>query len=245
MSGDIDRSARRAAERVFRAAGDDVFRLREDAGITRRALGRGAGVDDSYLGRVERGEEHPSIGTLARLAAALGADLAVRLYPNTGPAIRDRYQAGIAESLLAILYPRWKPYGEIAVRSPARGWIDLGLHDTRGGSFVAVEIQSELRRLEQLLRWSESKAASLPSWEGWSQLGDAPAISRLLVVRETRTNREVAATYRRQLRTAYPADATDALEALTTATAAWPGPALLWARGRGTAAAPWRIVVGR
>ena len=96
-----------------------------------------------------------------------------------------------------------------------------------------------------MLRRSESKAASLPSWEGWAHLGEAPTVSQLLIIRETRTNREVAATYRRQLRTAYPADATDALEALTTATAAWPGAALLWARGRGTSAAPWRIAGGR
>jgi len=216
-----------------------------DAGVTEAALADGAAVDRGFLCRIEHGAEHPSIETYARLAAALGADLAVRLYPNAGPTIRDRHQAGILEALLSVLHPRWTPYLEIAVRRPSRGWIDAGFRDPRAGIFVAVEIQSDLGRLEQLLRWSESKAASLPSWDGWARLGDAPSISQLLVVRETRTNREVAATYRRQLRAAYPADASDTLEALTTAIVAWPGPALLWAKGRGTTAAPWRIAGGR
>lgn len=52
--------------------------------------------------------------TYARLAAALGADLSARLYPNTGPAIRDRHQAGIPEALLALLHPRWRPHTEVA-----------------------------------------------------------------------------------------------------------------------------------
>ena len=50
---------------------------------------------------------------------------------------------------------------------------------------------------------------------------------------------------RRQLVATYPADPRDALEALTTATVAWPGAAVLWAAGRGTAAEPWRIAALR
>ena len=80
--------------------------------------------------------------------------------------------------------------------------------------FIATEIQSELRRLEQLVRWSEAKAAALPSWEGWPHLGEHVAVSRLLVVRDTRTNRDIAATFRRLLRTAYPSEPEDALAAL-------------------------------
>ena len=109
----------------------------------------------------------------------------------------------------------------------AVGW---GL-DTTAETLVATELESGFRRLEQLIRWSAEKAASLPSsdpWTAWSR--DAlPAVSRLLVVRRTRANRETAVAARRQLRQAYPADPRDALEALT-GTAAWPGPALIWAR---------------
>ena len=93
--------------------------------------------------------------------------------------------------------------------------------------FLATELQSELRRLEQLVRWSAEKAASLASWDGWPHLDPEPAISRLLVVRRTRATREIASAFERQLRVAYPAHPDDALAALT-GTAPWPGPSLLW-----------------
>ena len=226
-------------------AGADVERLRLDAGLPRARLAAEAGVDDSYLRRVEQGTVSPSIETYARLAAALGADLAVRLYPNTGPAVRDRHQAGILEALLASKHARWHAYPEVAVRRPSRGWIDLVLHDARERTIVATEIQSELRRLEQLVRWSGEKAASLPSWDGWAHLGEPPTVSRLLIVRQTRTTRRIADQLRRQLVAAYPADPRDAPEALTTSTVAWPGAAVLWAAGRGSAADPWRIAALR
>lgn len=222
------RAARQAAARARTAAGNDVARLRSDAGITGRELARAAGVDHSYVARIETGTARPSIETYARLAAALGADLALRLYPNTGPAIRDRHQARIAEAVLAIAHPRWRAYAEVGVRHPSRGWIDLGLHDPRESIFVATEIQSELRRLEQLLRWSHEKVVALPSWEGWAHLGDPPRTSQLLVIRRTRASRAAGRDFRRLLAASYPAHPEEALESLTR-TRPWPGSAVLWA----------------
>jgi transcriptional regulator with XRE-family HTH domain len=219
----------------------DIARLRADAGLSRSRLARCSGVDTSYVARIEGANATPSLETYARIAAALGADLVVRLYPNTGPVIRDRHQAGILEALLATLHPRWAAYPEVAVRRPSRGWIDVGLHDARGGTLVAVEIQSEIGRLEQLIRWAGEKAASLPSWERWASLGNEPRISQLLVVRETRATRSVARGFARTLRAAYPAHPDDALAALC-GTGPWPGPAILWAAGRGTESEPWRLV---
>ena len=173
----------------------------------------------------------PTLETYARLAAALGADLAARLYPNTGPRVRDRHQVRMAEVVLASRHPRWGPSPEVAVRRPARGWVDLVLHEPAEAVLVATELESMLRRIEQLLRWSGEKAESLPSasmWGEWSRSGP-PSISRLLVVRWTRANRDAASDARRLLRAAYPADPRDALDALT-GTVAWPGSALLWAR---------------
>ncbi len=216
-----------ASAKRHRTLAGDLLRLREDAGVSRAQLARASGVDLRFLARIEGGSEAPSIATYQRLASALGADLHTRIYPNTGPALRDRHQARMLEVLLAPLHPRWTPFTELAVRQPSRGWIDLGLHDATSHVFLASELQSELRRLEQLVRWSTEKAASLPSWDGWPHLGDEPAISRLLVVRRTRATRDVAITFERQLRVAYPAHPADALAALT-GTAPWPGPSLLW-----------------
>jgi hypothetical protein len=102
------------------------------------------------------------------------------------------------------------------------------LHEPAAEAVVATEIQSDLRRLEQLLRWFPEKVASLPSWEGWAQLGPVATTSRLLIVRSTKATRTMGREFERQLAVAYPAHPADALAALTGA-APWPGAALIWA----------------
>jgi transcriptional regulator with XRE-family HTH domain len=228
--------------RLIAGLGEDLRRLREDAGVSRAALARAAGIDASYLAKVENGTASPSIATTARLGLALGADPSFRLYPTTGSPIRDRHQAPIASSLVEVLHPRWRPYAEVNVQRPARGWIDLGLLDTAQPCFVATEIQSEMRRIEQLLRWARAKADSLPSWDGWTHLGSGIATSQLLVIRETRANRSVAAASAPLLRIAYPANPHAALESLARGLP-WSGSAILWAvRDRGNAGS-YRIAV--
>jgi transcriptional regulator with XRE-family HTH domain len=225
----VTRVAARTAARLHRKVAEDVDGLRLDAGISVAELGRASGVDPAFLRRILNGVERPSLDTYARLAVALGADLSTRLYPTTGPAIRDRHQAPMLEALLRERHPRWHPFTELAVRRPSRGWIDAALHDPREGLIVASELQSELRRLEQLVRWSIEKAASLPSWDGWTRLGERePRVERLLVVRRTRATRAVAVEFAGQLRVAYPAHPDDALEALR-GTSPWPGAAMVWA----------------
>ena len=214
--------------RVLKSFGSEVRSMRADAGMSIAALARAAGLDPTFVGEIETGAANPSIETCERLAIVLGADLPLRLYPTTGPLLRDHLQAAIAELIVRVAHSRWARFAEIAVRRPARGWIDLGLHDPHAATFVASEIHSELRRLEQLIRWGAEKATGLPSWEGWERLAVPPTISRLLVIRDTRTNRAIADEHRRLLRTVFPADPRDALDSLT-GTAAWPGAAILWA----------------
>jgi transcriptional regulator with XRE-family HTH domain len=238
---EFEAAAARAAARRHATLVEDLVRAREDAGLSRLRLATAAGISRRYLDRIEVGGMQPSIEVYQRLASALGADLSTRIYPNTGPAVRDRHQARILELVLAAVHPRWARFGEVAVRQPSRGWIDLVLHDPVEKVLVASEIQSELRRLEQLIRWSGEKADSLPSWEGWMRLPDRPQISRLLLVRRTRTTRRVVGEFERQLRLAYPAHPDDALAALT-GTSPWPGPAMVWVELNGARS---RLVPGR
>ena len=218
-----------------------IERLRLDAGISIRELASAANIDSGFLARVVHGDVRPSLQTYAKIAVPLGADLRTRLFPNTGPLIRDRHQAAMLEALLGVLHPRWHAFLEAAVHRPSRGWIDAVLHEPRDRLALATELQSELRRLEQLVRWSMAKAASLPSWDGWPQLGDEPRIDRLLIVRRTRATREAAAAHDRQLRLAFPAHPDDARAALE-GVASWTGAALVWSviDGRGA-----RLVGGR
>ncbi len=102
-----------------------------------------------------------------RVAAALGADLHARPYPGTGPADsrpapgrHGRAAARRAPSTVACDAGGRRP-------APGRGFIDVVLSDMREPAVVATELESDLRRIEQLLRWSQEKAASLPSSDGW------------------------------------------------------------------------------
>jgi hypothetical protein len=190
---------------------------------------------------------------LTRVAAVLGADLSERLFPTTGPRIRDRTQAAIVEALLGVLDPHWARHLEVPVAGRARGVIDIVLGDPAAALLVACEIESGLRRLEQQIRWSHSKADALLDTDlarlasGSIEVG--ASISRLLIVRSTVATRDVVRAYPESLRSEFPARARDAYAALT-GSAPWPGPALLWAIVDGTRATildrpPRGIDVGR
>lgn len=223
--------ADRHASALRRGLAEDLRRMRQDAGLTQAAVAGLAGIDPSILSRAESETMAPTLETYARVAAALGADLAARVYPNTGPKLQDRHSVRMADLLLASAHPRWHGRPEVGVRRPVRGWVDIVLRDPATATIVATELESLLRRIEQLIRWGQEKAEALPSsreWPAWCDRGE-PQVSRLLVVRWTRANRAAAADARRTLALAYPADPRDTLESLTS-TVAWPGPGLLWAR---------------
>jgi hypothetical protein len=122
---------------------------------------------------------------------------------------------------------------EVTVHRPSRGAIDLVLSDTHRGEIVATEVHSDLRRLEQQIRWAADKSESLPSSDAWPILAGgrdgAPRIQRLLVLRSTARTRELARQFEGVLAAAYPARSSDAFTALE-GDRPWPGNALLWCR---------------
>ena len=227
----IQLAASRRATDVTRSLAEDLRRLREDAGVSQRALARAAGIDQSLISRLEAGLVRPSLDTCSSLATALGVDVSLRLFPNSGPAIRDRHQARIVEAVVAMAGRNWESSPEIGVRQPVRGWIDLVLVDRGAGLVVAVEVQSNIARLEQLLRWAGAKADALPSARSWpfGMRAEAPPdISRALIVRSTAGNRAVAASFDATLRASCPGDRWQAIASLK-GRAVWPGAAVLWA----------------
>ena len=152
------------------------------------------------------------------------------------------------------------------VYRPIHGVIDLVLHDLDAGVLVAVEFHSQLRRLEQQIRWAHEKADALAtSWQatlggargvtspGVSRLGasvvTSPRVSRLLVLRSTAATRELARVFEETLRLEYPARTVDA-HAACFREGEWPGSALLWASVDGSAvkileAPPRGVALGR
>lgn len=86
-------------------------KLRQEAGLSQRALCRQMDVDESYISRLERGERAPSAEVLRRWAEACGVEVAV-----LDPA------AGLAD-LVAALRPadadRVRRYADALARLPA------------------------------------------------------------------------------------------------------------------------------
>jgi transcriptional regulator with XRE-family HTH domain len=205
--------------------------LRLDSGLSQRALARAADVDQGYLSQIEAGECQPSLAVLTAISDALGADLGVHLYPNTGPRIHDRTQAAMIEALLRVLDDRWKPLVEVPVRRPARGFIDAVLADPTEGIVVAVEAQSQIRRLEQQLRWAADKSESLPSSVEWHVVAPVdrppPTISRLLLLRSTGSTRDLARAFESTLALAFPMKSADVHLSLV-GRGPWKGPGILW-----------------
>jgi transcriptional regulator with XRE-family HTH domain len=230
---------RRAMEGV-RALGAEIRRFREDAGLPKAAIARIAGIHPTHLRLIEEGQRDASASVLARIAAALGSDYSRRLFPTSGPPIRDRFQARMVEAFRRELPPGWTRSVEVAVHRPVRGVIDAVLGHPAGRDVVAVECQSELRRLEQQIRWALAKSEALPSSAVWPFFtpdpASPPAISAILLLRSTSATRELARTFRETLAVAYPAEPADLQRALADANVPWPGSGIIWVRLDGTRA---------
>jgi len=231
--------------------GEEIRRLRLDAGLTLTELGGATEIHRSHLTRIEAGVATPSLDALVAIGVALGADLSLRYFAGAGPRLVDRFQAPMVECFLRMLDPRWSVRLEVPVLTPARGVVDAALLDRATPTAVATEFQSELHRVEQQLRWNTEKADGLADRLTEDRSGAAAVVmSRPLVLRSTSTTREIARRYETTLRTAYPAKTRDVVEALTTPSSPWPGPGIAWMRVEGGVAtllegAPRGVRLGR
>lgn len=68
-----------ASDLAARLVGGEVRRAREAAGLTQAVVARRLGTSPSYVANLEAGRLNLTIGQLARIADALGADLRVSL----------------------------------------------------------------------------------------------------------------------------------------------------------------------
>jgi len=120
----------------------------------------------------------------------------------------------------------------VPVHYPVRGLIDVVLVRPDRSLVVAIEAQSEIRRLEQQLRWANEKARALLNSEIVATIREPdgpPRVGQVMLLRSTAATREVARRFEATLATAYPASAFDTWMALT-GEAPWPGSGIVWAR---------------
>lgn len=127
----------------------------------------------------------------------------------------------MCEALLRELHPAWRATPEVPVYRPVHGVIDLVLEERTGRTTVATELHSQVRRVEQQIRWQVQKTDALalqPDQQGRS-------VSRLLLLRNTQATRDVVRAAGGSFAAAYPARTADAVASLRDG-APWPGAAI-------------------
>jgi transcriptional regulator with XRE-family HTH domain len=225
---DVARETTPRMRRLGLHTGEEIRRLRLDAGVSLADLAAVTGIHKSHIARIEASQVQPSLTVLSAIGVALGADLSVRFFAGSGPRLHDRFQAAMVEGVLRIIDERWIVQLEVPVSHPARGVIDIVLADRASPIAIAAEVQSEIRRLEQQVRWSSEKADG--RLERISPSRPGVNVSRLLILRSTSATRDLARRYAATLAAAYPAKTEAVVHALTEASTPWPGPGIVWMR---------------
>jgi transcriptional regulator with XRE-family HTH domain len=215
---DGDRQVRRTAFRF----GEDYRELRLRSGVSQAAVARAIGVARSVVCRMESGD--PTIGPAirARATAALGATFKFAVYADGTPLIRDAAHARIIERLLRLRHRRWRATVEAPIPGPGRRSTDLLL--AHGRHVVLFEVETHVRRLEEIVREQHDKRAAVREASGAA----GERIHVVLVLPPTRHHRSLVRAHRETVRAAYPAASARMRDALDSPTGDWPGDGLLW-----------------
>lgn len=191
---------RRTSRARRRRIGDELRQARVAAGLSQRTLGRHLHVSHSAIGRMERAEVRTiSIDRVAVVAAVLGLDLHVGLYPNASP-VRDAAHLALLQRFRSRLGRGLVLRMEVPLPDPN----DLRSADgVVGGEDVDVMVEAETRAadVQALLRRIFSKQRDLGSRRV------------ILVLNDTRHNRMVTTTYP-ELADRFPISARSCLRAL-------------------------------
>jgi transcriptional regulator with XRE-family HTH domain len=196
-----DRGARQA-RRIRNTIGAELRAARVGAGLTQKAAGTAIGLAASEVSRIEAGRRATvSVDRLARYCAVVGLELSVRAYP-AGPPIRDAAHVRlIGRFRERVSSGAWTWRAEVPVAGPGdqRAW-DGQL--TGSGVTIAAEMETRLHDVQALQRRIELKRR------------DGVVDRVLLVVADTRANRDAIAGAADVLSAAYPVSARVALAAL-------------------------------
>jgi len=246
----LQRLAASRARELRRAVGTQILDLREERGLSQREVAAEVGLDRSWLAKAEAGEANLTVEALAKLATAIGAKASLRLYPETGPRLRDGNQVRLIEALLEVLHPHWRVRLEVPVYRPVHGVIDLVLIDPVETQLVGGEAHSEIRRAERQLRWAAEKDRRAAIGRGMAMDGTPPTRLEAPAPAVDRRHEDPGEIRAASLRRAYPGRSSEAVDALRERSGRFPDAAIIWVDLRGTAsrildAPPRGIVVGR
>ena len=186
-----------------------VRALRRKRGWTQAELAARARVSRTAVWRIERGHaDRVAVHVLARVAAALGARIDVRLlWQGEGlDRLLDAGHADLVERTLELLVASdWLVATEVSfnVRGE-RGSIDILAFHPGTGSLLVIEIKSVVPDMQAMLSGIDRKgrlARDIARERGWQVI----SVTRLVVLPDDRTARRRVERHAATFRTALPA----------------------------------------
>lgn len=186
--------------------------VRQDKRLRQKDLGRLAGVGQSVISRVERGQiDGVTIGTLDKVASALELDLRLELRGRLGDVDRlvDRDHARLVELVVARLRAEgWEVIVEYTFNHfGERGSVDVVAYHSGLRALLIVEVKTRLTDLQAFLASFGRKLRLVPDLLRTERGWDARAVGRLLVLPGTTANRSIVVQHRSVFDVSFPARA--------------------------------------
>jgi transcriptional regulator with XRE-family HTH domain len=215
--------ARRQAAELVRRVGRELRIARVTLGLSQVELARRVGIPQSSISEIERGALAANLARHSRLAAAVGMQLSVRLYPNGQIGLRDSGQLSIAQLLIAQAHAAWRPILEHPIgQAPDLRAADLVLISSV--EVIHVEIERNLGDFQAQLRGGTLKRNDLATRY-------AQPVRFVLVLPDTARLRRIVQAYAPAITAAMPRNSREVLTALRSGEPLG-ADGLLWVRER-------------
>lgn len=190
-----------SARTILARLAAEIRSARLHAGLSQRSVADGVGISRSQVSRIERGlTPDLTIDMAARVLAVLGQTLNVRTFPAGDP-LRDAGQLALLERLRAHLHPsfRWATEVPLPIPGDRRAWDATACN---GAARIGIEGETRLRDLQAV----ERRVALKERDGGMDRV--------ILLVANTRHNREVVRAHGEVLSGRFPTPGPRALELL-------------------------------
>lgn len=191
----------RIAHKILIVGGTEIRHARVGLGLSLAEVGRAVHLSYSQVGRIERAE-HPSVSViqLARIGSVVGLDLSVRFYPGGSP-LRDAAHLALITRFRACLPSTLTFRTEVALPGPGeqRAWDGMIFG---AGEPAGVESETRLFDVQAIERRVALKAR------------DGGVRRVLLIVSDTRHNRNAIREAASSLEASFPVQGKVALKAL-------------------------------
>ena len=191
---------------------------------TTEQVGRRASVSASTVRRVLKGDAGVHLDTLCAVADAVGLRIGVKAFPSAQPALRDTGQLTVARYLVDQAHQSLRYAMEVPVGDPYGRAADLVFFGA--DEILHVEIERRLAGFEAPYRAASVKREALQA-----KHPDRP-VRLVLVIEDTRRNRDMIAPHSALIVGTIPAGSRDVLRAIRTGTPLGRD-GILWVR-------PWR-----